>query len=182
MDPHRFVEPRLGFTLTKPASWQFVPPAWSPARELAAAADPEAPWRQFGHLAFCGALRPHANRQQAFSTLQVMARPLPPPSAGEAAAMLRTIRDIVLNQNPRAEILDASTGTIVAGCQTNVLRCRFTVPVEIEQQRVPMGVISRSLVIFAPRYAFTVGLSSSDDPAHFDEAEFDAILASIRIA
>jgi len=181
MTDEHFAEPRLGFALTRPARWQFVPPGWSPARELAADADREEEWSRFGHLPFCGAVRPHASRRHAFATLQVSARPMAMPGPEEAATMLQSIRGILLNQNPQAEILTAVSGARLAGCPANVLRCRFSVPVTVDAERVAMGVISRSYVIFAPRYAFTVGLSSSDANEYYEEADFENIIASIRI-
>jgi hypothetical protein len=176
-----FVEPRLGFTMTKPVTWQFVPPQWSPSQQLDPARDLDEQWNNCSHLAFCGAVRPHASRRHAFATMQVTARPLTPPGDAEAAAMLQTVQGILQNQNPHAEVLVATSAGVIGGVRANVLRCRFALPIEVAQERVMMGVISRSYVIFGPRYAFTLGLSSSDDPAFYVESEFADIVASVRV-
>lgn len=181
MDNDSFTEPRLGFSLKKPATWRFVPSPWSPAQQLHPTLDRDAEWDLFANKPFCGALKPPLNPRHALATLQVSARPMAPPSAAEAASLLESVRGILRNQNPTAEILEASAQDLVAGCRANLLKCRFSLRVEHEGVTATVGVISRSYVIFAPRYAFTLGLSSSDDPAFYEEAEFARIISSLQL-
>lgn len=44
-----------------------------------------------------------------------------------------------------------------------------------------MPVRTRSYTIFTPGVGFTIGMSSSTDPAWYEEEEFEATLLSIRI-
>ncbi len=179
MDDDTFVETRLGFLLKKPATWRFVPAPWSPAQQLHPTLDHDAEWDLFANKPFCGAMKPPVNPRHAFATLQVSARPMVPPNETEAAAMLDGVLGILRNQNPNAEILEATSRGMVAGYRSNLLKCRFSL--RVDQEAVSVGVISRTYVIFAPRYVFTLGLSSSDDPAFYEEAEFAEIISSLQL-
>ncbi len=56
--------------------------------------------------------------------------------------------------------------------------------VQIHVERRPRrltSVLARSRVIFALSRAYTVGRSSSADEEYFDETEYDAIVAPVRI-
>ncbi len=181
MDKDLFVVPRLGFSLQKPSGWTFTPGQWSPGEQLDPQVDHLDQWSPYAALPFCGAVKPHVSRSHVFAMLQVSARPMSPPSAVEAAALLEGIQGVLRNQNPQAEILEAASCLTIAGCPANVLRCRLNLSVEVEEAQVPTRVISRSYMIFGPRYAFTLGLSSSADPAFYLESDFVDILASLRI-
>lgn len=46
---------------------------------------------------------------------------------------------------------------------------------------IEIGVRCQTYLVFTPRFALTLFLSTSDDPAFPDEADFDRIIASVRV-
>ena len=180
-DPNRFSDGFLGFSISKPSLWRFVPPAWSPAVMLTNSADPDSVWRLHSPKPFVCFMGSHASTAEAFPTVQVTARRSRVPTTAEADALQQQTIDFLGEQFPDFDVLESSTSNIVAGFRASLLRSRYSL-VAGEDDEIVFSVLARSIVIFSPGITFTIGMSSSEDPAYFDERDFDAVLASVSIA
>jgi hypothetical protein len=179
-DPNRFTEPALGFELHKPDSWEFVTAAWMPSAEPRDAQDSWA-WIK-ANQPFCVARKLHQSTHHAFPTLQVTARALQVPTEAQARALLQMQEGILQKHYGQFEVRESRADFRVDGHRTLVLRGSFCLNTSIEGEYVPVWMLSRLFVIFAPGRAFTVGMSSSLDAGYYLESEFEQILGSIRIA
>ncbi len=180
-DPTVFYNSALRFRVRIPATWNFLPPAWSPVEQMKRAMDDPDDWIHFANTPFCCAMRHHDSRAHAYPTLQVTVRPFRMPDNATIAATLDAQRRLWSEQLEDFQELDATADAIVAGHRALSLRATFTVQAMPDEAWVPLAVLARSRVVFALNRAYTLGLSSSADGAYFDEAEFDSIVASVRI-
>lgn len=180
MNRDAFNDALLKFSLIKPSRWRFMPPAWSPVAQLRNASPPE-DWIQYARLPFCCATAGHDSPVHVHPTLQATVRPSGVPGNEQASAILQSQLDFLDTEYLEFDPIEATSDAIIGGCRANVIKARFILPLEIDGERFMAPVISRSYTIFAPGRAFTVGVSSSGDPAYYDESECQSIVASIRI-
>ena len=103
------------------------------------------------------------------------------PTSAEADALQEQTIAFLGEQCPDFDVLESSTSNIVAGFRASLLRSRYSL-VAGEDDELLFSVLARSIVIFSPGVSFTIGMSSSEDPAYFDEGDFDRVLASVSIA
>lgn len=172
------------FTVDIPDHWHFMPRAWSPLakgkRRDAAGAAPDA-LLQSALTPFCCAMTHHQVPGKEQSTLQVTARASRVPGDAEAAALLKFQMDM-LRDEPEGFVVEQATHEArVAGHRANFLQVTSTARTEVEDLVADVGVRSRIYLVFTPGVAFTISLTSSDDPAYYDEADFEQILQSVRI-
>ncbi|MGH8443715.1 MAG: hypothetical protein ACREVL_00550, partial [Solimonas sp.] len=130
---------------------------------------------------FCCAMGRHDSRRHVTPTLQVVARPLAHPSPALLSMLLESQLEQFSKTYRNFELLDASSRASIDGCAATLIRGRFALDTEVDGERVEMAVLTRGYIVFAGHLAFSVGLSSSADPAYYDEADFAAIVSSIRI-
>ncbi|MFT4045119.1 MAG: hypothetical protein QM661_00310 [Solimonas sp.] len=182
MESDLFEANALGFRLRKPASWSFVPGAWSPLARWKNAAGDELKWLQRTNLPFCCAMGKQANRRHVRPTLQVVVRPLIRPNSALAPMLLEAQLEQLCRTYRDFELLDASSRACVGGCRATLIRGRFTLRTVIDGEPVEMPVLTRGYIVFADCRAFSIGLSSSNDPQYYVEDEFREIVASIEIA
>lgn len=172
------------FTVDIPDHWHFMPRAWSPLargkRRDAAASAPDA-LLQLAFEPFCCAMTHHGVPGKEQSTLQVTARASRVPDDAEAAALLNVQIDMLRDQPENFVVEQATHEARVAGYRANFLQVTSTARVEVEDLVADVGVRSRLYLVFTPLVAFTVSLTSSDDLAYYDEADFEQLLQSIRI-
>lgn len=172
----------LQFAVEKPRHWHFMPSAWSPVAQLQQSRDPGLEWAKHANLPFCCAMDQHESPLHAYSTLQVTARPFQVPDNELASHMLEQTLALMASHHVDFSLIEANSTSIIAGCRANAIRARYTLITRKEgEEQVEFSVLGRNHLVFAPGRAFSVGLSSSEDPAYFDEADFTAILESIRI-
>ncbi|MCC6245037.1 MAG: hypothetical protein IT353_19495 [Gemmatimonadaceae bacterium] len=179
-DPDLFHEPAFRFSLRKPHSWRFMPPAWSPVAHLKNASDPQV-WIHMAQLPFCCAMQFHDSPRHAYPTVQVTARPCLAPSPSEAAVLLEQLVALTTAQHPDLVVHHATTHGLIAGYNANIVRASFSIPYEVDGEYIPLTVLSRAYVVFGREKAFSIGMPSSADPAYFNESEFEAMIRSVRI-
>ena len=182
MESDLFEANALGFRLRKPASWTFVPSAWSPLARWKNAAGDEVEWLQRANLPFCCAVGEQRSRHHVRPTLQVVARPLLKPNPALASMLLEAQLEQMCRTYHDFELLDASSRACIGGCRATLIRGRFTLQTVLDEQPLEMSVLTRGYVVFAGGRAFSIGLSSSNDPQYYAEDEFRDIVASIEIA
>lgn len=180
MDRDAFVEPAVRFSLRKPASWRFLPPAWSPVAHLRNASGPD-DWIRHARSPFCCASGHHDSPLHAYPTLQATVRPSGVPGNEQARAILQGQLDFLAGEYLEFVPFEATSEAVIGGCRANVIKARFALPAEIDGAPLTMTVISRSYTVFAPGRTFSLGLSSSGDADYYDESQFQSIVASIRI-
>lgn len=178
---HQFRDPALGFQLRKPETWEFLPPAWSPVAQVRNSGDPNWAWIT-ANLPFCVARRLHQSTRHAFPTLQVSARALQVPTEAQARALLDMQLDVLDKHYGKFDVEQASADEIIDGHPSLAIRGSFCLNTQIEGEQVPVSVLTRVRVIFAPGRAFSLGMSSSLDESYYLESDFDEILGSVRIS
>ena len=145
-------------------------------------ADSPDDWIHYAKLPFCCAMDHHSSNEHAYSTLQVTARPFGLPNNQSAAAILRAQIDFLAGQHLDFELIDSTSEAIVGGHRANLIRASYCLMTQLpDSDPVEFSVLSRSVVVFALGKAFTLGLSSSADERYFNESDFGAIVASVRI-
>jgi hypothetical protein len=182
MESDLFEANALGFRLRKPASWHFVPTAWSPLARWKHAAGAEIDWLQRAQEPFCCAMAEHESRHHVRPTLQVVARPLLKSNPALAPMLLEAQLEQLCRTYRNFELLDASSHASIGGCRATLIRGRFSLHSEIDGEMIEMSVLTRGYIVFAGRLAFSIGLSSSNDPQYYVEDDFREIVASIEIA
>lgn len=162
------------FSVDIPDHWHFMPSAWSPLaqgkRRDAAESAPDA-LLQFALTPFCCAMAHHEAPGKEQPTLQVTARASRIPEEAEALALLN-FQIEMLRDEPEGFVVEQATHEArVAGHRANFLQVTSMARVEVEDLVAEVGVRSRMYLVFTPGIAFTVSLTSSDDPAYYDEAD-----------
>jgi hypothetical protein len=180
-EPNEFVEPFLRFRLTKPESWNWLPPAWSPIAQIKNSGVSDLDWVALSHKPFCCAMGTHPSNRHAYPTLQVTVRPLIRPADAKRERLLLQLVEFMSEQHENFDVLDQSLSVRVGGHPTSLLRARFDLHSVVDDEPVEFAVLSRSYTVFSTTRAFVVGLSSSEDPNYYDEHDFSAILSSISI-
>ncbi len=175
-----FTDRYFQFSLDIPDHWRFLPPAWSPVEQWKRAAGPEDLFA-FANKPFCCAQAHHDSDRHAYPTLQVTARPSAIPDNEQAGDILDRQLAVMRGQCPDFTLEFASHEAIVAGYRATLVRGNFTLFTQPRDEIVEIGVRSRSYLVFTPGLAFTLGLSSSDDPAFYDEVDFVGIIRSVRV-
>ncbi len=175
-----FYDAALGFRITKPASWKFLPPAWSPMAQLRNA-NPEVDWLQLAKVPFVSFMGHHTSESHVYPTTQVSARPSTVPTAAEAVAVLEQQVAFVESHWDDYQPLHATSDTIIAGHRANHIDGTYRLRAERDGEEFWFEVRARSYTIFTPAYAFTIGMSSSTDARYYDEADFELALRSIAI-
>ena len=178
---NEFFDASLRFRLTKPQSWNFLPPAWSPVAQLQNYEPSEDDWITLAKKPFCCAMGTHESKRHAYPTLQVTVRPLRQPLATERAELLAQSVQFLTQQYENLEVLETTDAIQLAGYPATRLLARFDLLAVVDDEPVDFSVLSRSYTVFASNKAFVVGLSSSEDPDYYDEREIAAIVASISI-
>ncbi|WP_028081161.1 hypothetical protein [Solimonas soli] len=181
MESDLFEASALGFRLRKPAAWRFVPGEWSPLARWKNSAGEDIEWLQRAHAPFCCAMGSHDSRRHVRPTLQVVARPLLKSNPALAPMLLEAQLEQMCRTYRNFELLDASSRACVAGCPATLIRGRFSLTADVDGEAIEMSVLTRGYIVFAARVAFSIGLSSSNDPRYYTEADFREIVASIEI-
>ena len=122
MESDLFEANALGFRLRKPASWTFVPSAWSPLARWKNAAGDEVEWLQRANLPFCCAVGEQRSRHHVRPTLQVVARPLLKPNPALASMLLEAQLEQMCRTYHDFELLDASSRACIGGCRATLIR------------------------------------------------------------
>jgi len=172
----------LRFALSKPDSWAFLPPAWSPVAQLKNSGDESWAWIQNANQPFCVARQLHDSQRHAFPTLQATVRPFGIPTLAQRASLLQMQLDALRKTYGQAEILESSAEPEFSGHPALGIRAILPLTTEIEGEQIQLQILSRVHVIFAPGRAFSVGISTSSDPNYFDEPEITRIFESIHIS
>jgi len=181
MDENIFFEPELVFSVLKPSSWNFIPPQWSPVQQLKNAPGNEEPWIKYANKPFCCAMQNHDSPIHAYPTLQVTARPQMDHGRQSAESLMEGTIQFLGSQYDDFKIIEKTTSGIIAGCHANILKSRFTLETMQGNDFIQLGILNRTYVVFASRFTFTIGMSSSDDPAYYHEADFISIISSVRV-
>ncbi len=174
-----FVEPRLRFEIRRPRRWRFTTPGWSPAtrHEPLDAID----WQRFGPLPFVCLERPIPTPHHPRPMLRVGCRPVASHGAAEIRCLLERQALALREELDEVELLTSTFDAILAGHRAAHVRFRYTVRVRERRQCWPMRVLARSYLVLTPGLAFTVGMCSSADERFYEEADFTALVSSIRI-
>ena len=175
-----FFEPFFNFSITKPSTWDFLPPAWSPVAQMKEDPVPhEIALR--ANLPFVCIRQSHDSPVRPYPTVQITARPTAGiPGDEEAQGLLDKTVELMAEHYQDFELLEASIDEVVAGYRTSLIRSRAVV-FGGEDEDIEMGIISRAHVIFSPSTAFSVGMTSSDDPDYYRESDFQQMRDSIEI-
>lgn len=181
-DPDLFHEPRVGLSLRKPASWNFLPPAWSPTAVMkrAPAEGAQAEWAKHAKLPICCAQGVHGSARHPKPTLQVAVRPHSRPDHAGRLELLHAMESSLAAAHG-ARVETSSPDAYLDGQCGISLHCRFVLISQVEGEPVRMACLSRVHVVFHQGFALTIGLSSAQNRRYFREADFDAILASIHL-
>ncbi len=180
LDADFFFEPRLRFGVRKPPGWRFLPASWSPAAQLGRVSS-RADWARHARLPFVAMVRDIRSNRHPRPTIQVTCRPAARQSASEIRRLLDVQLEFLSTELEGFERLGCSFDRIIGGCRAARVEYRYTLRLPVEDGTSPMGVLARSYLVLGPGLAFTIAMSSSDDPLYYDEADFTAALASIRI-
>lgn len=178
LDEHEFHDPFFHFHITKPVTWHFLEPRWSPMVQLRNRAGYETEWLRWASEPFVCFTKEHGDETEAYPTVQVSARASGGvPSSAAAKLMLEEQVTLLGSTYDDFELLDATPDRIIAGFRANAIRATFS----FENESRRYKVLSRSFTVWTPLASFTIGMSTSTDPRFYDEAELDGVLASIRI-
>jgi hypothetical protein len=169
------------FSIRIPLNWRFTNPAWSPIAQLKNSSDSDEHWINQAGLPFCCAMQHHQSESHAYPTLQVSARPCKIPDNTTAANILSQQIQFINKQHEDFELIQSTSEAIVSGHRANLVRATFSFSTMPNNEVVKFNILARTYTIFTPGIAFTIGLSSSNDNKYFNEADFNAIISSVRI-
>lgn len=176
-----FVEPFLRFRIVKPPGWSFVPAAWSPFAQLRNAAGADVAWLQHANQPFVCFVKKHDSERHVQPSVQVTARPSGIPPSDIARQILDAQIKFVEETFDALEVISATTDRIVAGYRANSMVARYRFLTDRDGEEREFEVLARSLSIFTPGLAFSVGMTSSVDPEYYKEEEFHSVVRSMTI-
>ncbi len=172
-----FFEARLRFGIRRPAGWRFLSSSGSPAaRALGRRADATRP-----HPPFVAMVRDVASDRHPRPTIQVSCRRVGPQAEAKLRQLLRAHLDSLRRQLDGFELLTSSLDNIVGGRRTAHLQYRYVLHVPCGAEACPMPVLAHNYLVPTAGLVFTIAMSSSQDGRYFDEGDFAAALASVRI-
>lgn len=172
-----FHDAHFKFSIDIPDHWHFMPAAWSPIEQAKRSEDPDDAWARFADKPFCCAMAHHGVAGKMQPTMHVCARPSRIPADAEAKALLAFQLEL-LKDDPQSFVVERATHEAsVAGHRANFIQVTSVARTEAME----IGVRSRTYLVFTPRYALTLTLSSSDDTAFYDEADLTGIIDSVRV-
>lgn len=178
LNPNLYTNADLGFSLTKPDAWTFLPTAWSLKfrRNLDPSNEELARVLQLASVPFVYAHLPHTDPASAFPTLQVSCR------AVGAAVAPRDVLEPMIEQLRRQfadlELLEASSEAIVGGRPAVRLKTRFSLR---NSEGSVFRCLSHSYSVFAAPLAFSVGISCAASGEYFVPDDLASIAESIRV-
>jgi hypothetical protein len=173
-----FYEPGLQFGIRRPEGWRLLPMPASPAGSTR---PPTASGKPQRRQPFVAMVRDIASPRHPRPTIQVSCRPAAHPTSLELRRLLEAQLAFLSQELADFERLACSFDNIIGGHRTAHVQFRYTLELPCEGGACPMPVLAHNYLVPTPGLAFTVAMSSSPDPRYYDEADFAAALASVRI-
>jgi len=179
MTPDTFTAPELGFEITKPKNWEFVPTQWAKnTRKHAKLTPAQSDILAKSAVPFVYLQYVHDSPDYAFPTIQVTCRLLtatPPLLAQLLALQTQTIA----RTYPDATITDATDAFVLSGHPATHFKSVFSIK---NHAGTEFSILSRSYLVIVGQLAFTLGLSGPSKGPHTRAADFEAILKSVKIS
>jgi hypothetical protein len=175
---NEFHEPRLGFSLTKPEHWIFLPTRWAlSARRRFEPDDAEIQaLLKRAQSPFVCVQFDHGRSDHVIPTFQATCRSAP--AAFDLKGVLSSALTALERIHPTHEVEEASASAVVAGHRA----ATYALVARVHTEGGSIEFRNRVYIVPAKRFAFTLSLSSSTAPEYAAMHELQGILASIRIA
>ncbi|MBI4821451.1 MAG: hypothetical protein HY791_34645 [Deltaproteobacteria bacterium] len=155
---NRYDNAELGFSITKPEDWAFLPTRW--ALSLRKRSDPDNDELQrileLASVPFVYFHFDHGDTRYAIPTVQAACRGLISPELLDRSAILGASTSQLARLFKEFEVLEATTDVIVSGFHANRIVSEFRLP---RKGGPDLYCRSTSYAIFVRRLGFTVGIS-----------------------
>jgi len=170
----------LGFQITKPEVWTFLPTRWTGALRRRATLDEQeyADALRQAEVPFVSFRFDHGRRDEPFPTVQATCRPLHARAGRDREGQLRALLDRLGRTLPDLRVDEAIARGIVASRRANIVKAAFTVRSR-DGRTFPCR--TRAYAIVDRTLVFTIGLTGPADGRFRCDAEFEQITASIRV-
>lgn len=180
MSAHVYHNEELGFSLTKPDHWVFLPTPWG--LNIRNRGEPE---NQKLREILKGAKEPflychfdHGTKDAAYPTVQVVYHVVENATEPVRNQMMRLQIEQMTSLFSDFSLIRTQSEMILAGCPAFRIESTFTIRNDVGR---PFACRNRTCVVFSPRYAFTIGMSGPAHGPFQSEEAFDQILRSVRI-
>jgi hypothetical protein len=179
MNPNRFAHADLGFQIDKPADWVFLPTPWALSfrRRMDPTDEELSRVMALAQTPFVYFHYDHGRKDIAYPTVQCTCRALPPQGVDRRALLAQSQAQLE-NTFETLEILESTTDAIVSGFPANRITARFSLYGENDHE---FACESLSVVVFAGRLAFVMGLSGPTEGVPGLAETLRQVLASVRI-
>jgi hypothetical protein len=179
-DREFFYEPGLQFGIHKPEGWRFLStPASAPGSPERGGVKSRG--KRQARRPFVAMVRDIASGRHPRPTIQVSCRTVAHPTMLELRRFLEVQLEFLSQELTDFERLACSFDNIIGGHRAAHVQFRYTLQLPCEGGACPMPVLAHNYLVPTPGLAFTVAMSSSPDPRYYDEGDFAAALASVRI-
>jgi hypothetical protein len=180
-DTNRFHSPTAGFTITKPAGWQFATMEQVAAsRAVARLKDKEleAQIRQRANAPLVVITKHPEPHDDLNPSTQVMVRPLGQLEGKSAVELMRLIVPGIQRAMADFTFVEAIQETKVGGMPAAYMKAKYTVA---NPEGKEFKTLARTWILPRGSFMFMISMSGPQEGAEVSEAEFKAILDSIKI-
>jgi hypothetical protein len=170
----------LGFSITKPNNWFFLPTQW--ALTIRNRAEPSNEELQeilknaqtpFVYMHF-----DHGKNNQVYPTAQASCRPINRTNQLERENILELQMEQLGKIYHDLDIIESSADGLICQCPTNIIKATLTIR---NEEGNSFRCFSRSYAIFAGYLGFSLGLSGPIEGPYAFHNEFEEILKSVII-
>lgn len=170
----------LGFQITKPDTWAFLPSRWAVGLRSRIALDDREFEEVIRHaqVPFVSFLFDHGRPDQSFPTAQATCRPLRTVVGLERDELLRVQLEQLRRMFPDLRVDESTPRGIVGGRPANIIKASFSVR---NRDGAMFRCRTRSYTIVDGLLVFTIGLTGPADGRFRCDDEFEQISGSIRV-
>ncbi len=180
IESNLYANAELGFAITKPDDWNFLPTQWALSFRKKIDPDDEELDRvmKLASVPFVYFHFNHGDDRFAYPTVQVTCRPLVDPKKPDRREVLELQRQHLVRSFENLQVIEATPDAIISGYPATRLVAEFRL---FRNDGRQFHCRSRSYTVFVRRLGFTLGMSGPAKGPHQRTAQLLEVERSISI-
>ncbi|WP_419661334.1 hypothetical protein [Desulfosarcina variabilis] len=185
-DENTFNSRALGFSITKPSDWIFLPSQWAWAlktrQRYEFEEDDIKKLMENANVPFVYCHYDHQSEDYVFPTVQACCRPITEPSQENRKDLIDAMVSHVHQMDQQAKIEEINENAILSGHSGIRIRCIFSLfRKQNDGNLKELKCVNKSYIIFAHQLAYTIGFAHPLEGPYQKLAALLEIERSIRI-
>lgn len=185
-DENTFYNRSLGFSITKPSDWIFLPSRWAWAlktrQKYELKEDDIKQLMENANSPFVYFHYDHQSEDYVFPTVQACCRPIIKPGQKSRKNLIDAMVSHVHQMDQQARIEEINENAILSGHSGIRIRCIFSLFAKQDDGKPKkLKCVNKSYIIFAHQLAYTIGFSHPSEGPYQNLEDLLEIERSIRI-